>query len=54
MDFASSTRAVVANSSVVPYDLPRLWDRIEKNRMIFIFILKILRVIIRIGSIRRF
>ena len=45
MDFASSTRAaenrsrwkvVVANSFVVPDDLPRLWDRIEieqlKNR----------------------
>ena len=39
MDFASSTRAaenrsrwkgIVANSSVVPDDLPRLWDRIEK------------------------
>ena len=38
MDFASSTRAaenksrwkgIVANSSVVPDDLPRLWDRIE-------------------------
>ena len=37
-DFASSTRAaenrsrrkgIVANSSVVPDDLPRLWDRIE-------------------------
>ena len=38
MDFSSSTRAaenrirwkgIVANSSVVPGDLPRLWDRIE-------------------------
>ena len=38
MDFARSTRTVenrtkwkgiVANSSVVPDDLPRLWDRIE-------------------------
>ena len=38
MDFASSTRAaenrarwkgIVASTSVVPYDLPRLWDRIE-------------------------
>ena len=38
MDFASLTRAaenrtnwkgIVANSSVVPDDLPRLWDRIE-------------------------
>ena len=38
MDFASSARAaenrtrwkgIVANSSVVPEDLPRLWDRTE-------------------------
>ena len=38
MDFASSTRTaenrrrskeIVANSSVVPHDPPRLWDRIE-------------------------
>ena len=38
MDFASSTKAaenrsrwkgIVVNSSVVPDDLPRLWDRIE-------------------------
>ena len=41
MDFASSTRAaenrsrwkgIVVNSSVVPDDLPRLWDRIEKKK----------------------
>ena len=40
VDFASSTRAaknrsrlkrIVANSSLVPDDLPRLWDRIEYN-----------------------
>ena len=39
IDFVSSSRAaenriiwkgIVANSSVVPDDLPRLWDRIEK------------------------
>ena len=44
MDFASSTRAaenrsrwkgIVANSSVVPDDLPRLWDKIEnRNRIV--------------------
>ena len=41
MDFTSSTRAaenrtrwrgIVANSSVGPHDLPRLWDR-KKNRI---------------------
>ena len=40
IDFVSSTRAaenrtmwkgIVANSSVVPDDLPRLWDRIENR-----------------------
>ena len=40
MDFASSTRAaenrtiwkrIVANSSVVPDDLPRLWDKIQNR-----------------------
>ena len=46
MDFASSTRAaenrtrwkgIVANSSVVPDDLPRLWDRIEKQKLPCVF-----------------
>ena len=40
MDFASSTReaentigwkGIVANSSIGPHDLPRLWDRIENR-----------------------
>ena len=47
MDLASSTRAaesrtkwkgIVANSSLCPDDLPRLWDRIE-NRIIVVSII---------------